>query len=131
MVMVSSGVIELTRQHAERVVKDLVQAGEVRRKQASVVVKDLMEISRANRGEFMRVIGAEVRTQIENLGLATKQDVERLERRIARLEAGAAESRAQKTPGRSKSTAGKTTARKSTARKTTRQKPTSAGSSSV
>ena len=103
-----SGVAELTRHQAEQVVKDLVKQGEVRRKQASSVAKDLVERSRENRVELVRIIRAEIRNQIESLGVASKRDFERLERRIARLESDKKKTTAKKTSAKktnSKSTA--------------------------
>jgi polyhydroxyalkanoate synthesis regulator phasin len=114
MALFGSGVAELTKSRAEQIVKDLVQAGDVKRKQASAIVKDLMEASRANREELLRFVRGEVQSQTENLGLATKRDVDRLERRVTRLEVQLAAR-----PAARKKTAKKTTAKKTTARKST------------
>jgi polyhydroxyalkanoate synthesis regulator phasin len=142
MAIFGSGMVELTKAGAERIVKDLVQEGEVRRKKASSAVKELMETSRANRKELLRFVRAEMQNQIEALGLATKRDVERLERRVARMEGGLAEvgsarktaarkATARKTTARKKTTSRKKTgARKSTARKTTARRTTAAPSGS-
>jgi polyhydroxyalkanoate synthesis regulator phasin len=108
-----SGVAELTRHQAEQVVKDLVKQGEVRRQQASSVARDLVERSRQNRVELLRVIRTEIRNQIESLGVASKRDFERLERRIARLEGDRKKTSAKKPTSGAKSTA-KKTASKST-----------------
>ncbi|HET7483044.1 MAG TPA: hypothetical protein VFK89_09305 [Actinomycetota bacterium] len=107
-----SGVAELTRHQAEQVVKDLVKQGEVRRQQASSVARDLVDRSRQNRLELTRIIRTEIRNQIENLGLASKRDLERLERRLTRLE-----SDRKKTPAK------KTTAKKTTKTATPRSGP--------
>jgi polyhydroxyalkanoate synthesis regulator phasin len=123
MAIFGSGMVELTKGRAEKIVKDLVKEGEVRRKQASSVVKELMETSRANRKELVRFVRAEMQNQIESMGLATKRDVERLERRVARMEVNLAEaSSPRKTTARKTSSRKKTTERKSTARKTTARK---------
>ena len=82
MALFGSGIAELTVNRAERIVRDLVGAGDVGRKQASTVVRDLVETSRQNRTELMRFVRVEVANQTENLGLATKRDLDRLERRI-------------------------------------------------
>ena len=108
----SSGVAELTRHQAEQIIKDLVKSGDVRRQQASGAARELMERSRQNRKELLRFVRGEIQNQIESLGLATKRDLERLERRIARLEAE------RKTPAK-KTTAKKSTGKKSTAKSTT------------
>ncbi len=111
MALIGSGVAELTKARAEQIVKDWVKKGEVGSAQAATMVKDLMERSRDNRKEIAAFVRGEIRSQIESLGLATKRDLERLERRVARLE-----DRAQQAPK-------KTTAKKSTAKKSTAKKP--------
>ena len=113
MALFTSGVAELTRNRAEQLVRDLVKAGDVRRDQASTVVRDLMERSRQNRLEVARLIRTEIQAQIAGLGVATKRDVERLERRVARLEDGAKQDRRAR-PKR-------TASRKTMAKKTTRR----------
>jgi polyhydroxyalkanoate synthesis regulator phasin len=108
-----SGVAELTRSRAERMVKDMVKAGEVKRKQASDLVKELVDASRENRKELIRLLRSEVQNQIESLGVATKRDFERIERRVKRLE--------DNMPARARKSTKKTTRKKSTAKTTTTQ----------
>jgi polyhydroxyalkanoate synthesis regulator phasin len=109
----SSGVAELTRHQAEQVVKDLVKSGDLRRKQASTAAKELVDRSKQNRKELLRFVRSEIQNQIEGLGLATKRDLERLERRITRLEGD------RKSAGPAKKTsAKKTTVKKATPKKT-------------
>ena len=123
-----SGIAELSKSTAEKIVKDLVKAGDVRRKNASGVVKELLETSRDNRRELVRILRAEIKSQIEALGVATTRDLERLEQRVARLEART-KTTAKKTTRKppkstaSSATAGKTSGRKTTARKTTTRRP--------
>ncbi len=116
MALIGSGVAELTKARAEQIVKDLVKKGEVGREQASGVVKDLMERSKDNRREVAAFVRGEIRSQIESLGLATKRDFERLERRVGRLEERAKKTTAPKKTAAPKSGAKKTTAKKSTAK---------------
>jgi polyhydroxyalkanoate synthesis regulator phasin len=88
LALFTSGVAELTRNRAEQIVRDLVGSGDLGRDQAAGVVKELLRRSAENRKELTRFVRSEIRNQIEALGLASKRDVERLERRVARLEAG-------------------------------------------
>lgn len=118
LALFGSGVAELTRHQAEQIVKDLVKAGDVRRQQASSAARDLYDRSRENRKQMTSIIRSEIQNQVQNLGLASKRDLERLERRIARLESE-----------RKKTTAKRSTAKKSTAKKSTAKKTTSSGSS--
>lgn len=109
----TSGVAELTRHQAERIVKDFVKSGDVRRKQASVAVKELMETSKVARTELARLIRSEIQNQIEGVGLATKRDLERIDRRVSRLE-----TERKKTPATKATPKKKTTTKRSTAKKT-------------
>jgi polyhydroxyalkanoate synthesis regulator phasin len=122
LALFTSGVAELTRHRAEQIVKTMMTdssgAG------ASAMVRQLVETSRHNRQEFLRLIGAEIRDQVESLGLATARDLERLERRVDRLEerVRSKSTRASKRTGSraKKSTSGKkANTQKSSAKKTT------------
>lgn len=120
----SSGVAELTRYRAEQIVKDLVKAGDVRREQASVLVRDLMEASKTSRDELMRFVRSEIQNQISALGLASQRELDRLERRVSRLESNlrsssSAGSPAKKTTSRKKSAGGSTARKKTAQRKST------------
>jgi polyhydroxyalkanoate synthesis regulator phasin len=86
VVLITSGVVELTRNRAEAIVRDLIKSDELPGGQATQVVKDLMERSKQNRTEILNLVRSEMRNQIQAIGLASKRDIERLERRIARLE---------------------------------------------
>jgi polyhydroxyalkanoate synthesis regulator phasin len=72
----------LTQSRAESIVKDLVKQGEVQTDQAQKVVAELVERSRKNSERVVETIRKEVRAQVSNLGLATKDDIARLERKI-------------------------------------------------
>ena len=119
MALFGSGIAELTRYRAEQMVKELVKAGDLRREQAQGAVKDVLELARANRKELLGLVRAEIQDQIANLGVASGREVERLERRVARLED---ENRKLKSDVRD-ATAKKTTAKKTTAKKTTAKSP--------
>ncbi len=113
--------------------KDLVKAGDVRREQASTIVRDLMETSKASRQELIRFVRSEIQTQVGGLGLASQREVERLERRVARLEAERRSAAPASSEGRSatkKSTAKKSPSKKSTRKRSTARKATGAGTGS-
>ena len=108
LALFGSGVAELTRHRAEQIVRDLVRGGDVRREQASVLVRDLLERNRQNRKELLAFLSAEVQNQVQNLGLATTRDLQRLERRIARLESSSSKKTTARSSGRAKTTSGST-----------------------
>ena len=93
------------------------------RGQATQALKDLMERSKQNRHEILNLIRSEITNQIESVGLASKRDIERLERRVARLEnrptaPTTAQKTHKKTPKKSHRKTSKKTNKK-TAKKTT------------
>jgi phage shock protein A len=99
MALFGSGVAELTRHRAEQLARDLV------------------ERSKQNRDELMRMIRSEIQNQIASLGVSSKRDVERLERRVARLEVQLKEAKQKATapkPAPKKTTAKRTTTKRST-----------------
>lgn len=118
LALFTSGVVELTRNRAEQLVRDMVRSGEVRKDQASGLVKTALDLSKVNRSEIIEVIRSEINNQMSRAGLVSKRELERLERRVARLETSV-----KKTSSRStgKSTSKRTTTRtaKTTAKKTT------------
>ncbi|MGE3620479.1 MAG: phasin family protein [Acidimicrobiia bacterium] len=80
----------MTQARAEAIVKDLVRAGEVQTEQAREAAADLLERSRQNTEKLTATVRKEIRQQISNLGLATRDDIARLERKIAKLDASGA-----------------------------------------
>lgn len=96
--------VQLTRDRAESIVKDLVKAGELRQERASKAVDELMSRSRRNTDELQKIVRATVQEQLGSLGLATKADIARLE---ARIDAGGTPA-----PGAKKAAAKKATAKK-------------------
>ncbi|MDQ3772534.1 MAG: hypothetical protein M3343_10670 [Actinomycetota bacterium] len=116
--LITSGVVELTRNRAEAIVRDLIKTGELPGSQAGGTVRDLMERSRQNRDEILNLVRSEIRGQVEAIGLASRRDLERLERRIARLEGrSSAPTTARKSP---KKTTAKSS-KKSTAKKSSKR----------
>ena len=73
---------QMTRSRAEAIVKDLVKAGELQQKQAQKQVDDLLERSRKSTEQLLDVIRSEITSQLSSMGLATKDDIARLEAKI-------------------------------------------------
>jgi len=99
---------ETTRKRAEEFVRDLVKAGEVQQERAQKAVDELVDRSRKNTEELVTLVRNEIKSQVSTLGIATKDDIRRLEGRINQL---------AKAPGK-KAAPRKATARKSAAKKT-------------
>src|SRR5439155_21720985 len=74
---------QMTRAKAEELVKEWVKAGEVQRDQVQDRVEDIVERSRKNSEQFFDMIRKEISSQLSSLGLATKEDLAKLEARLA------------------------------------------------
>jgi polyhydroxyalkanoate synthesis regulator phasin len=112
----------MTQQRAEAIAKDLVKAGEMQAEQAQAAAQELFDRSRKNTEKLVDQIRREVRDQIGNLGLATKADIARLDRKISsQSSTGAPRSSAKKTATK-KTAAKKTATKKAAAKKTTAKK---------
>jgi polyhydroxyalkanoate synthesis regulator phasin len=110
---------QITRSRAEAIVKDLVKAGEIQRDQAQEWVDELMERSRKNTEALVSLIRKETAAQLGVLGIATKQDIARLEAKIAKLSSSgtAGRSAAAKTGATKTAAAKKAPAKKAPAKK--------------
>jgi polyhydroxyalkanoate synthesis regulator phasin len=106
---------QMTQQRAEAIVRDLVKAGELQTEQAQAAAQELVDRSRKNTERLVELVRGEIRQQVSNLGLATKADLARLERKIDSAGRGGTRKAASKS-----STAKKTAARKTAKRSTKR-----------
>ncbi len=119
---------QLTRKRAEQVVKDLVAAGDLQRNQAKEAIDELVERSRKNTDALAEQVRTEVDSQLSNMGLARKADVERLEAELERLKGSGARKPAEpaKAAPAKKASAKKAPAEKAPAEKSG-QAPVSGG----
>jgi polyhydroxyalkanoate synthesis regulator phasin len=122
---------DLTRAQAERVAGLLAKQGEVQSAQVGRVAEDLMRRTQKNREIMTRLVQREVKRQLGVLGMATRDEVARLQQRVRALEQ--AVERASQAPAPSPKPAARsrpaTTAKAATRSPTTsRAKTTSAGS---
>ena len=86
------------------------------REQVTKTAKDLLEWSNKNRERLSDLVRSEVRSQVKTLGLATRDDVDALRKRVRDLERGGK-------PARKRSTAKRSTAKRSTAKPATAAAP--------
>lgn len=83
---VEAGREALTQKKAEELARSLVKEGQARRDQVTRLAKDLADWSRRNSEKLLETIRGEVKKQIARAGVATKDDLESLKRRIRKLE---------------------------------------------
>jgi polyhydroxyalkanoate synthesis regulator phasin len=106
---------------AQQLAKSLVEPG-ARKEQVAKTAADLVEWSQRNRERFRTAIRREIADQMQQMGVATRDDLDSLKKRVRDLERAAGltasgRSAAQKTPPAPKPAAPKATAPKPTARK--------------
>jgi polyhydroxyalkanoate synthesis regulator phasin len=119
LALFTSGVAELTRHRAEQLVREMVGSGEVRRDQASSLVKQVVDFSKQNRRELIEFVRSEIRNQLSALGVPSKRDLQRIERRVERLEVSARKQSARRPSAK------KTPAKKTTPKSAQRRRPPS------
>ena len=115
---VEAGREALTPKKAEELARALVQQGQARADQAGKIARELVDWSRKSSERLRDAIGQEVKKQIAKAGVATKDEVEALKRRIRELE-----SRAKAAPAR------RAKAQPSAASKPAKRRPTTASGS--
>ena len=97
---------ELRRSQARAVATELVGQGQLARDQAASAVDEIVAMSRRRSEELQSIIRREVERQLHALGIATKADVARLERKIKDVKKSAAKSAKKKpAPAATKKTA--------------------------
>jgi polyhydroxyalkanoate synthesis regulator phasin len=99
---------EMTRTRAERLASLLVKQGELQSGQVGRFAEDLVRRTQRNRETMSRLVQREVKRQLSGLGIATRDEVARLQQRVRALEQ--AVERPSGTPGRA---AGRSTSSRS------------------
>ena len=106
---------EMRRSQARQLVAELVAQGQLARDQATSTVDEVLELSRRRREDLRSFVQGEIQRQVRALGIATRDDLERLERKIS-AKAAPAKRTATKAPAKkgaaAKKTGGKTVAKK-------------------
>jgi len=87
---IGASVLGMSRERAEAIVKDLVASGEVAKGQATKAADWLVERGRSGSEEITELVRREVRQQVTALGLATRDDIARLESQIEQMRVAAA-----------------------------------------
>jgi polyhydroxyalkanoate synthesis regulator phasin len=83
----SVGLASFTKEKAEKILNEMVEKGEVGRDEAKDFLTDLLERGQQEKAALQNTVKAEVEKVIQNMGLATKQEVEDLKNKITLLEA--------------------------------------------
>lgn len=106
---------EMRRAQARQLASDLVAQGHIARDQVQAAVEEILEMSRRRREELRELVRSEVRRQLGALGLATKDDLARLERKLATAKKAPAK---RKAPTKKKAAARKAPAKRASKKAT-------------
>lgn len=87
---IGASLLGMSRERAESIVGDLVSSGEVAKEQATRAADWLVERGRTGREELAELVRREIRQQVTAMGLATREDIARLEARIEGTDAAPA-----------------------------------------
>jgi polyhydroxyalkanoate synthesis regulator phasin len=119
---------DLTRTQAERVAGLLAKQGEVQSAQVGRVAEDLLRRTQKNREIMSRLVQREVKRQLGVLGMATRDEVSRLQQRV-RAHEQELERSSRAAPARAARSS--TRAKAATAKPATRAKPATSTSGSA
>ncbi|RLE31874.1 hypothetical protein DRJ58_06045 [Candidatus Acetothermia bacterium] len=85
-ILLGLGALELTREKVESFVDELVKRGEASAKEKAGLVDELLKAAEEEEKKAMEKISSALREVISELGLATKGDLQAIERRLERIE---------------------------------------------
>ncbi len=114
---------QVTRDTAERIVRSILKPGE-EQEAAEERVHDPRERSQENREGIADLVRSETKRVISAMGLATRDDVERLERQIAELRQRVSGQMAAERPQAETPSGTRETAKKAAARRTAKKADT-------
>lgn len=79
------GLLSMTHEKAQKIVGELTRRGEVQKDEAEEWVERLVQRGEEERQSLRKLIHDEVKSALDELGLATKQDLQNLTTRIDAL----------------------------------------------
>ena len=85
LMLAGLGALNMTRERAEKMFDEYVNKGQAMKETRSGFVKDVMDGAERTKAELQKLVGDQVRQTVNGLHLASKEDVERLERKIDEL----------------------------------------------
>jgi polyhydroxyalkanoate synthesis regulator phasin len=76
--------VAMTRAQARKRAKELVSQGQLAQEQVQGFVDDLVDESRKRTDVLLEIVRKEIQRQVKTLGIATKEDLARLETKLAK-----------------------------------------------
>jgi poly(hydroxyalkanoate) granule-associated protein len=85
LMLAGLGALNMTRERAEKMFDEYVNKGQAMKETRSGFVKDMMDGAERTKAELQKLVADQVRQTVNGLHLASKDDIERLERKIDEL----------------------------------------------
>ena len=85
LMLAGLGALTMTRERAEKLFDEYVSKGQAARDTRSGFVKEVMDSAERTRAEFEKLVATQVRQTVNNLHLATMDDLARIEQKIDQL----------------------------------------------
>jgi polyhydroxyalkanoate synthesis regulator phasin len=85
LMLAGLGALTMTRERAEKLFDEYVSKGQAEREARGGFVKEVMDNADRTRAEFQRLVADQVRQTVNNLQLATKDDLLRIELKLDQL----------------------------------------------
>jgi polyhydroxyalkanoate synthesis regulator phasin len=122
---------EMTRARAEQLASRLAKQGDLQSAQVGRFAEDLVRRTQRNRETMSRLIQREVKRQLSLLGIATRDEVARLQQRVRALEQAAERQAAAAATGARKPAGSRSTASGTGTRKASTPRSGTAGTGSA
>jgi len=85
MMLAGLGAVSMTKDRAEQIFDEYVSKGQAAKESRTGFVKEVMDSAERTRSELESMIAKQVEETIGKLPLATKEDIERIEKKLDEL----------------------------------------------
>jgi len=85
MMLAGLGALSMTRERAEKLFDEYVKKGEAAKETRTGFVKEVMDGAEKTRLELQKLVSDQVRQTVNNLHVATKDDIQRIEQKLDQL----------------------------------------------
>ena len=85
LLLAGLGALSMTRERAEKIFEEYVQRGQAEKASRSGFVKELLKSAEKTRKDLEDMISERVREAVGKLDLASREDIERVEKKLDEL----------------------------------------------
>lgn len=85
LMLAGLGALTMTRERAEKMFDEYVSRGQAAKEARTGFVKEVMDGAEKTRLELQKLVSDQVRQTVNNLHVATKDDIQRLEQKVDQL----------------------------------------------